>query len=212
MAAMSSEPAVDAIAERRRWLAPRDQADPAVPLRIDWIEADRLGDGAPGRLGLTFLPGKHGASDRYPGVTYGRDLAADLAELRKVVRYLLLLVDDEELARWGDPRIVAAAAEQGITIRRHPLPEGGVPASAAEMDQLLSELRTERMRGDVAVACMGGVGRTGTVAACALVAGGMEPDAAIALVRDVRHPDAVETEAQAAFVRRFARQIARPRP
>jgi protein-tyrosine phosphatase len=213
MAAMSSEPAADAIAERRRWLAPREQADPAVPLRIDWIEARRLGDGAPGRLGLTFLPGKHGASDRYPGVTYGRNLDADLAALRlSGVRHLLLLVEDDELARWGDPAIVGRAESHGVTVRRRPIPEGGVPGSPAEMKLLLSELRTERMRGDVAVACMGGVGRTGIVAACALVAGGMEPDAAIALVRDVRHPDAVETETQVAFVRRFAREMARPGP
>lgn len=200
-----------AVAERRRWLAPREQADPGVPLRIDWIEASHLDDGSPGRLGLTCLPGKHGPSDRYPGVTYGRELSADLAELRRLgVRFLLLLVEDEELVRWGDPDIVAAAAQQGVTIRRHPIPEGGIPASLAAMHRLLSELWTERRSADVAVACMGGVGRAGIVAACALVAAGMEPDDAIALVREVRHPDAVETDAQVAFVRRFAREGGRP--
>lgn len=207
MATADSDPAADAVARRRRWSAPREQADPAVPMRIDWIDAGRLGDASPGRLGLTFLPGKHGPSDRYPGVTYGRDLAADLAELRRLgVHHLLLLVEDEELARWGDPEIVEAAAREGIVVRRRPIPEGGIPGSAGTMDLLLSELRTERLQGDVAVACMGGVGRTGTVAACALVAAGMSPDEAIALVREVRHPDAVETDAQVAFVRRFARE------
>jgi protein-tyrosine phosphatase len=50
---------------------------------------------------------------------------------------------------------------------------------------------------------MGGVGRTGTVAACALVEGGMTADDAIATVRAVRHPTAVETVEQERFVRSF---------
>ena len=53
---------------------------------------------------------------------------------------------------------------------------------------------------------MGGVGRTGTVAACALVAAGWEADAAIARVREVRHPMAVETEAQERFVQTYWRE------
>jgi protein-tyrosine phosphatase len=51
---------------------------------------------------------------------------------------------------------------------------------------------------------MGGVGRTGMVAACALVRAGLDADAAISLVRKVRHPTAVETAGQEAFVRRYA--------
>ena len=34
-----------------------------------------------GRLGMTVLPGKHGASTRYPGRVYRRDLERDLAGL-----------------------------------------------------------------------------------------------------------------------------------
>jgi protein-tyrosine phosphatase len=52
---------------------------------------------------------------------------------------------------------------------------------------------------------MGGVGRTGTVAACALVAAGWDASSAIAEVRRVRHPTAVETAEQEAFVEAFAR-------
>jgi protein-tyrosine phosphatase len=51
---------------------------------------------------------------------------------------------------------------------------------------------------------MGGVGRSGTVAACALLTAGITPDAAIAMVRAVRHPTAVETAEQERFVRSFA--------
>jgi protein-tyrosine phosphatase len=195
------------VADERRRGAPLEQADPSLPYRIDWLEAGALADGASGRLGLTFLPGKHGVSGRYPGLVYRRVLTDDLAALRRLgVRWLLLLVEDHELRQWGDPSIGAVAEAAGVTVRRHPLPDGAAPASISEMASLLAELRAARREGDVAVACMGGVGRTGTVAACALVEAGMSAEAAIRHVRRVRHPDAVETAGQRAFVRRYARQ------
>jgi protein-tyrosine phosphatase len=186
-------------------------------LRIDWLLAEGVeppfdggvSHGSPHRLGLTILPGKHGASTRYPGRVYRRDLARDLTDLSaQGVGRMVLLVEDAELERWGDPRIVERAAERGIEILRHPMPDGGVPASLAEMDAILAGLRTGLARSSVAVACMGGVGRTGMVAACALVADGVRPDAAIARVRSVRHPEAVETEQQRSFVHAYATHVA----
>lgn len=183
---------------------PADALDP--PLRIDWIDGAHLGDGLAGRLGLTFLPGKHGPSFRYPGRVYRRELARDIGSLVQAgVGYLALLVEDHELERWGDPAIVERAAAEGLTIRRWPMPDGSTPRDAAEMDAILAEIADARARSDVAIACMGGVGRTGTVAACALVAAGWDPSAAIAEVRRVRHPTAVETAEQEAFVGAFAR-------
>ena len=182
-----------------------DHAGFDPPLRIDWLEAAQLGDRLPGRLGLTILPGKHGISYRYPGRVYERDLDADLQMLRAAgVSTLLLLVEDAELRRWGDPEIVDRGAAAGVRILRHPIPDGSPPGSLAELAAILAGIREGRGRGNVAVACMGGVGRSGTVAACALVDGGMSPDAAIATVRAVRHPTAVETEAQERFVSSFA--------
>ena len=70
--------------------------------------------------------------------------------------------------------------------------------------RILDEVDTARASGDVVVACMGGVGRTGTVAACALVRAGSTARQAIDAVRALRHPTAVETEAQERFVRRYA--------
>jgi protein-tyrosine phosphatase len=177
-------------------------------LRIDWFDAAELGDGLPGRLGLTFLPGKSGASIRYPGRAYQRDTAADLAALHSagVVR-LVLLVDDDELARWGDLRITDLGRAAGVDVRRHPLSDGAAPSSHEAMVAILADVDDARSRGDVAVACMGGVGRSGTVAACALVRGGRSAVEAIERVRAVRHPTAVETDAQQRFVRSFAARI-----
>ena len=179
-----------------------DLAAPEAPLRIDWIEAEAFADARPGRVGLTVLPGKHGPSLRYPGRVHRRDLDVDLASLRgSGVGRMLLLVTDSELERWGDPHIVARAGERGIEVHRAPMPDGEPPASRADLRAILDWLSEARAVGDVVVACMGGVGRSGTIVACALVEAGWTPDAAIAEVRRVRHPTAVETPAQERFVR-----------
>jgi len=150
---------------------------------------------------MTVLPGKRGASMRYPGRVYRADLARDLSALRDAgVRRLALLVDDKELERWGDPAIVDRAADAGLEVVRWPMPDGGTPADQGAMDAILASIAEGRERGDVAVACMGGVGRTGMVVACALVDGGWTAADAIARVREVRHPTAVETAAQERFV------------
>jgi protein-tyrosine phosphatase len=174
------------------------------PFRIDWLTAGELPGALPGRLGLTFLPGKRGASSRYPGHVYARDASADLAEMRQlgVVR-LLLLVQDAELERWSDPDIVELGAAAEVEIHRFPIPDGSAP-SVALMDEIQADIDEARRVGDVAVACMGGVGRTGTVAACALVRAGMEPHRAIERVREVRHPEAVETAEQERLVAAYA--------
>jgi protein-tyrosine phosphatase len=176
--------------------------EPELP--IDWLEPGLLGDGLPGRLGMTILPGKQGISFRYPGRVYQRDLDRDFALLRADgVRRLILLVEDTELAHWSDPGIVERGSAEGVEVLRYPIPDGQAPGSEAEMTRILDEIREARATADVAVACMGGVGRTGTVAACALVEAGMAADDAIATVRALRHPTAVETAEQERFVRAF---------
>jgi protein-tyrosine phosphatase len=179
-------------------------------LRVDWFDAAELGGGLPGRLGLTFLPGKRGASIRYPGHVYDRDTAEDLAAIHAAgVRRLVLLVDDDELARWGDARIIELGRAAGIEVRRYPMRDGTPPPSHEVMDEILADIDSGRAIGDVAVACMGGVGRSGTVAACALVRGGRSAREAIERVRVVRHPAAVETASQQDFVHSWAEHASR---
>ena len=177
-------------------------------LRVDWLTPSDLADNLPGRLGMTFLPGKRGASTRYAPHVYRRDAGEDLAALRGAGAVaLVLLVTDAELARWGDPAIERLGMERGLRVLRHPMPDGSPPASVEEARAILDEIRTGRADGDVVVACMGGVGRTGTIASCALVAAGLTAPQAIARVRSVRHPTAVETDAQESFVERFAELV-----
>jgi hypothetical protein len=61
----------------------------------------------------------------------------------------------------------------------------------------------------VVVTCMGGLGRSGILAACLLVSAGTAPEAAIAAVRAARGPRALETIAQEDFVVMCAAAISR---
>ena len=81
----------------------------------------------------------------------------------------------------------------------------------AEMVTLNAQVRDWMDAGErVVLHCMGGLGRSGLVAATALVNAGLSPSAAIQEVRDTRDPRAVETQAQADFVHLFAKQMGAP--
>jgi protein-tyrosine phosphatase len=169
-------------------------------LRIDWIESALVGAG---RLGITLCPGRR---DR------GRDLGTDLTQLRSqgATRLLCLLTDAE--LRWaGVPDLGPRAQAAGLTYRRFPIPDQGTPDVADAID-LARWCREATERGEaVVVTCMGGLGRSGTVAACFLVTGGMSTEAAIAAVRAARGPRALETAAQEDFVVTFAAATRRRR-
>jgi protein-tyrosine phosphatase len=164
-----------------------------LALRVGWIESDLLGAG---RLGITLCPGRR---DR------GRDLGTDLAQLRaEGATRLLCLLTDSELLWAGVPDLGPRAQAAGLTYRRFPVPDQGVPDLADAID-LVHWCREATERGEtVVVTCMGGLGRSGTIAACVLVDAGMSPDEAIAAVRTARGPRALETIAQENFVVTFA--------
>lgn len=175
-------------------------------MRVDWLDAAELPGDLPGRLGLTFLPGKRGRSARYPGHTYRRNAARDLADLREQgIRTLVLLVEEAELVQWSDPALAALGERAGLQVARFPIRDGSAP-SLEVMERIQARIHEGRAEGDVTVACMGGVGRTGMVAACALVEAGLSASAAIARVRAVRHPDAVETQVQERLVATWERR------
>ncbi|MCC7370651.1 MAG: dual specificity protein phosphatase family protein [Chloroflexi bacterium] len=119
---------------------------------------------------------------------------------------------------------LAALAGQGITLlvnlhqrahrperlAQHAMTELHLPVrdftapSAEQIEQAVAALgqaQAERRR--VAVHCGGGLGRTGTVLACYLVAQGRTAEAAIAEIRRVR-PGSVETAGQVAAVQAYA--------
>lgn len=168
------------------------------PIRVSWID-----DPFSGRLGMTFLPGKQaeGISGRHD-----RTLATDAQALRDEWRIdlLVILVEDHELARFGVPDIQQVMASVGIDVLRLPIPDGGVPADVDQARVLARTILDRLAAGErVAVACRGGLGRTGTIAACTLIGAGLGPLQAIDVVRAARH-GTIETDEQERFVSSFA--------
>lgn len=183
----------------------RARTSQSHPLRVDFVET-----GLPGRLGLTFAPGK---KDRGATALWDRDLEADLARLRQGfgADALVCLLEDRELERMAIAELVPRATAAGLEPLRLPIPDSSVPTSdeafAALVEGILGRLREGRT---VVVHCRGGLGRTGMTAAACLVALGAPAREAIARVRQVR-PWALETPEQERYVERFAAARARPR-
>jgi protein-tyrosine phosphatase/nicotinamidase-related amidase len=165
-------------------------------LRVDWVRSELI---APGQLGITICPGR---ADR------GRDLDADLARLRSEgVARLLCLSTDFELEWAGVPELASQARAVGLDYRQLAVPDQGTPEQG-EAIELVRWCREATLRGEsVVVTCMGGLGRSGTVAACCLVAAGTAPNEAITAVRAARGPRALETVGQEAFVATFASTV-----
>lgn len=171
------------------------------PIWVDWIDTALW----PGRLGLTFAPGKKGASVLQAGVVHDRDLAADLDRLaRQGVNVLVPLIEAHEFDLLEIPEYHALVQARGLTVLACPIRDRAVPEDlptfAAFLDEVMEQLLDGRT---VVVHCRGGLGRAGLTAACLLTQAGMPPEQAIARVREAR-PGAVENAAQEQFVHDFA--------
>ncbi len=181
-----------------RLVATTDKAQ----IRVDEVPLSRVPGliDVTGRLGMTFLPGKHGVSGR--AGEHRRDLATDIATLRRLgVETLVVLVEDDELAWAGVADIVERMAEHGIDTIRHPIPDRGVPTDPSAFADLLATVTSHIRDGRfVAVACMGGLGRTGTLVACLLKDSGLDADQAMELTRLSRR-GTIENTTQETFVR-----------
>ena len=173
----------------------------APELYLDWLDLAAAPGfaGVGGRFGMTILPGR-----RCSGVTakHPRDLDRDAATLAALgLDAFVLLVEDHELTACGVPTFSTTLGDQGIPVIRCPIVDHGTPGDVAAFATVLREVDSRLRAGQtLGVSCHGGLGRTGTLAACLLKDAGLDADAAIAAVRRSR-PGAIETVEQEAFVR-----------
>ncbi|MCK8515000.1 dual specificity protein phosphatase family protein [Methylonatrum kenyense] len=167
------------------------------PLRIHGVETAEGGI-----IGMTLCPGKIGRGRR---CYWRRDLAADLAVIADWgAERIITLMEDHEL-------LTFQVSDIGYRTERHLGPDAWLHLPIVDMDipdqrfeQGWSDCRKgihqvlER-GGRILVHCLGGLGRTGTVAARILVETGVMPNDAIHRVRSAR-PGAIERETQAHYV------------
>jgi protein-tyrosine phosphatase len=135
---------------------------------------------------MTFLPGK-----RYLGYYSGhhwRDLDSDAASLRaQGVDVLLLLVEDKELRRCQVTEIGEVLPSHGVELWRVPIVDLEVPRDGRAYRAAISDLAARVRAGSrIAIACRGGLDRTGMTAACLLREAGVSADEAIDRVHRAR--------------------------
>ena len=166
-------------------------------LRIDWIPSPII-PAKPwrGRLGLTICPGRR---DR------GRDLEADLDMIVKEgVTHLVCLITESELEWAGVRQLAESVRQRNIQFHHMPTPDQGAPGTEDTQALVHTIAGALDLGENVVIHCMGGLGRSGTLAACVLMAHGVPASAAIAEVRRCRGPRAIESREQAQFVQSFA--------
>lgn len=150
-----------------------------------------------GRLGLCACPG------RKLGGLVTRDLTADLQTIRDWgARHLVTLIEDHEFTLCGVEELPAAAARHDLVWHHLPIIDGAAPGSRfehswRETGPVLH--RHLRSGGRIVIHCLGGIGRSGTVAVRMLMERAVPFDHALATVRRVR-PGAVESPEQRAYL------------
>ena len=138
-----------------------------------------------------ILPGRLAGSG-LPGLL--DELSNDLAFLRAEGLARIVTLTQRPLP--------SAVADAGFEVIHFPIPDMGIPtprACAQVCQGLIEELEAR----PVLLHCRGGLGRTGTVAACCLVSLGRAPEQALSEVRAVNR-NYVQSPAQVQFIRHYA--------
>lgn len=169
------------------------------PIQVDWLPR-AVAD----RVGLTFAPGKKCASR--DGSSWDRDLSVDLDLLahKHKATTLVCLMETPELTSNGIPDLIVEAKRRGITTIHFPIRDVDAPSSVESVDRLLVSIE-ERLASDerIVIHCLGGLGRTGTIATCLLVRRGMPLEEAIELVKETRCKDFPQGGRQGPFVAEY---------
>ncbi|MFL5729588.1 MAG: isochorismatase family protein [Cytophagaceae bacterium] len=165
-------------------------------LRIDYLHSEEMKIKGNGLIGLTILPGR---KDR------NRNVEDDLNTIKNEnIRHILCLLSEDEFAEYGIPDLKKQYEQKGFQVKYVSIKDQAVPTKEAMKESLEWMDKVIDKKEKVLVHCVGGLGRTGTVAACYLKKySGLSGTDAIEVVRESRSPRAVENAKQEEFVNEF---------
>lgn len=167
-------------------------------LRVDWLVAGEASlVESPGRIGLSACPGR-------PDL--GGTVEDDVAKLVALgISVVVTLVEDQELEFYGIFGLRNALRQAGILSLQFPIYDAEPPTDLSATRALCTEILRWAGEGrQQLIHCIGGWGRSGTIAASLLIHEGHPPEEAIALVRRARSPRCVESLSQERFVAQYA--------
>lgn len=152
----------------------------------------------PGRVALSTCPGRTDVS---------ADITTDIERIRELgIGVVVSLVDDREMERYGVVGLRAALREARLRSIQFPIRDKYPPDDLAAARHLCGEILGWLGEGqNVLLHCIGGWGRSGTIAAALLCHQGYEARNAIGLVRAARSPHCIESYEQEQFVHEYAR-------
>jgi protein-tyrosine phosphatase len=117
---------------------------------------------------------------------------------------LVSLLTPDEARGLGLEREGEVCRQHRIDFQSFPIVDRSVPASRSDVQKLALAIRGRLLRGqDVVVHCRAGVGRSGVIAACTLVAGGLTPELALAKIAAGRGCEVPDTAEQRAWIEAF---------
>jgi ADP-ribosyl-[dinitrogen reductase] hydrolase len=173
------------------------------PIRIDFIRPDE----GWGLIGMSFCPGKKQMNAR--SGDWDRDLDADLSRIQEWGAGMVVsLIETPEFETLQVVNLPETVTQMGMSWRHLPIRDRYPPNNEfclrwqTVAPEILSTLASGK---NVFLHCMGGLGRTGLVAACILIESGLDPEEAIKKVRKAR-PKTIETAVQEYYVMNY-RQI-----
>ncbi|MDY0016757.1 MAG: protein-tyrosine phosphatase family protein [Candidatus Delongbacteria bacterium] len=149
--------------------------------------------GMTGRIGMGRAPG------------YGSDRHEDFRSIKaQGISKIYCLQEEDELQYLTNGEDDFEKRREyltsiGIDFVSSPIGDFRIPTveQAHELtDMILNDVKSGK---DILIHCMGGLGRTGTIAGCTLVRFGIAPEIAVMTVRTVR-PGTLETDQQLEFV------------
>lgn len=161
-------------------------------LRVDWLDHELI---PKGNIGLTILPGRK---------DYSRSIDEDLKQLKMYeVNTIVPLITDDEFGHFGVTDLLEKYNDYGFSVHRLPIMDQLV-SSEEEMADMVSYLdKAVQNNEKVLLHCVGGLGRSGLVAASYLKFKGLNSNEAIKAVRKVRGPRTVESKVQEEFVEKI---------
>ena len=121
---------------------------------------------------------------------------------------MISLNTENEFSDYGVPALISSYRDAGLSGINFPILDQHVPSMHALNDILDSMDQTIHRGGKVLLHCVGGLGRSGVVAACYLVKFcRMDAQSAIAQIRQYRSERAIENSMQEKFISDFAEKV-----
>ena len=149
--------------------------------RIHWIET-----GTAGRLAVMARP--RGGEWLEDEIRNWKEAGIDV---------VLSLLERDEARELELDAGATMCAQHGIVCLANPIPDRGVPDSVEAIRALATQLANFVREGrSVAIHCRAGIGRSGMVAACVLIAIGFDVEGAFAAIAQARGVPVPDTQAQ----------------